>query len=236
MRALVRRGLDRLDRNATVRDAAVARWAATLAPGSVVLDVGAGTLRYRSLFAHCRYIAQDHPDVDYAGEGVELVRSDITAIPLEKGSVDAILCTEVLEHVEQPLVAIDEFARLLRPGGRLFLSVPAACRVHRVPTHYYGGYAPDFFERSIPARGFELNALDPVGNWSEFMAQELGRVPEMIREHTSLPAVARRILGAAAWPVFRVGVPLVLLRLAKIDTSTDLPLGWIGYATRLPTA
>jgi SAM-dependent methyltransferase len=228
-------GLDKLDRNAAVRDAAVARWAATLAPGSTVLDVGAGTLRYRPLFARCRYVPQDHPDVDYAGGAAGIIRSDITSIPLEPQSVDAILCTEVLEHVEQPLLAIDEFARLLRPGGRLMLSVPSACRVHRVPTHYYGGFAPDFFERSMPARGLALDSLEPVGNWSQYMAQELGRMPLMIRDHTRLPAVARSVLGAAAWPVFRIGVPLALLGFARLDTSTDLPLGWIAYATRLPS-
>jgi ubiquinone/menaquinone biosynthesis C-methylase UbiE len=234
LKALVRRGLAMLDRNATVRDAAVARWAASLASGSVVLDVGAGTLRYRSLFAHCRYVPQDHPDVQMAEGDAEIVRSDITSIPLEAASVDAIICTEVLEHVEEPLRAIEEFARLLRPGGQLFLSVPSACRVHRVPTHYYGGYAPDFFEKSIQDRGFRLNVLDPVGNWSAFMAQELGRVPEMIREHTNLPAAARTALAAASWPLFRVGVPLALLGFGRLDTSTDLPLGWIAHATRLP--
>ena len=229
----VRRQLQRLDRNNNVRDAAVARWAGSLPPGSTVLDVGAASMKYGGLFAHCRYLAQDHPDVTYGPRDGELIRSDITSIPLPSGSVDAILCTEVLEHVEQPLVAIEEFSRLLRAGGRLMLTVPSACRVHRVPTHYYSGYAPDFFERSLPARGIRLDALVPIGNWSAYMAQELGRVPDVLR-HSKFPPGVRDAMAAFAWPVFRLAVPLGFLAFAPFDTSTELPLGWIAYATRLP--
>lgn len=232
LQAFVRRQMERLDRNSRVRDQVVARWAASLARDSHVLDIGAGPVKYRPLFAHCRYTAQDHPDVDYAPPGVELVRSELTSIPLPTGSIDAILCTEVLEHVEEPLAAVSEFARLLRPGGRLLLSVPAACRVHRVPTHYYGGYAPDFFERSLPARGLRLDELAPLGNWSEFMAQELGRLPSVIRDHSRIPQPARQIAAIAAWPLFRIVVPIAFLGFARFDASDDLPMGWFAYATR----
>jgi SAM-dependent methyltransferase len=192
-------------------------------------------MKYGALFAHCRYLAQDLPDVTYAPPEANLIRSDITAIPLASGSVDAILCTEVLEHVEEPLAALAEFSRLLRDGGRLLLSVPSACRVHRVPTHYYGGYAPDFFERSLPARGLRLDTLVPVGNWSEYMAQELGRMPAIIRHQSKLPPGVRDVLAAFSWPMFRIGVPLAFLAFARLDSSTDLPLGWLAYATRMPT-
>lgn len=216
-----------------VRDRVVADWAGTLGRGTRVLDVGAGSMRYAPLFEHCEYIAQDHPSVTYATPDARLIRSDITRIPLDAGSLDAILCTEVLEHVERPLDAIEEFARLLRVGGQLFLSVPAACRVHRVPTHYYGGYAPDFFELSIPARGFRLDRLEPLGNWSEFMAQELGRLPTVLRDHTTLPKPARYAAAALAWPWFRIVVPSLLIALGRLDTSTDFPMGWFAYATRV---
>src|SRR5262245_12818788 len=178
--------LSLLDRNDSVRDQAVADWAKTIASGSLVMDIGAGACKYAPLFAHCKYTPQDSPDVDYTPSdatppGVSVLRSDITSIPLEAESLDAILCTEVLEHVERPLDALTEFARLLKPNGRLFLSVPSACRVHRVPTHYYGGFAPDFFERCFPERRLRLDKLQPIGNWSQYMAHELGRMPQVIR-------------------------------------------------------
>ncbi len=45
---------------------------------------------------------------------IDLV-SDITAIPAPDSTFDAILCSEVLEHVPEPTHALDEFARLLKP-------------------------------------------------------------------------------------------------------------------------
>jgi SAM-dependent methyltransferase len=220
-----------LDRNERVRRLAVRDWAASLAPGARVLDVGAGSCPYRVYFAKHDYIAHDQSGVDYDTDHVVRVRSDVTAVPLPDASFDAILCTEVLEHVEEPLRAVDELARLLRPGGRLLLTVPAACRVHRVPTHFYGGFAPDFFDRSLVARGFRLDQLVAVGNWSEYMAQELSRVPYILRHETSLGTIGP-LLGIASWPLFRIAVPLGFLAFSRIDRSTDLPLGWMAYATK----
>ena len=230
--------LSLLDRNDSVRDRAVADWAKTIADASIVVDIGAGACKYAPLFAHCRYTPQDSPDVEYVSSDAGapdggMIRSDITAIPLDAGSVDAILCTEVLEHVERPLDALAEFGRLLKPGARLFLSVPSACRVHRVPTHYYGGFAPDFFERCFPERGLRLDKLQPIGNWSQYMAQELGRMPSVIRDHSRIPPGLATALSVAVWPTFRIAVPFLLLAFSRLDTSDDLPLGWIVYASKV---
>lgn len=231
-REIAREALTLLDRNVVVRDRAVEAWAKTISAGSYVLDIGAGTCKYAHNFTHCNYQPQDSPGADFTTPGVSLIRSDITSIPLESGSVDAILCTEVLEHVERPLDALVEFARLLKPRGRLLLSVPAACRVHRVPTHYYGGFAPDFFEGSLPAHGLRLERLQAIGNWSQFMAQELGRMPTVIRDQSSLPKAASRFLSTALWPAFRLAVPALLLAFSRFDRSDDLQLGWIAYAEK----
>ena len=227
LRARVRGALTFLDRNNIVRDRAVREWAQGLPSGSSVLDVGAGVAKYRALFAHCQYRTQDHPAVSY---GEVDIRSDITSIPLPSASLDAILCTEVLEHVPDPIGAVQEMARLLRPGGRMLLTVPAACRVHRVPTHFWGGFAPDFFAQLLPQSGLAVDELRPLGNWSQFMAQELGRVPQMVREHTGLPG--RRFLAALLWPGFRIAVPLAFLGFSRIERSEDLPLGWMCFARR----
>ena len=50
--------------------------------------------------------------------------SDITAIPAPDASFDAILCSEVLEHVPEPTHALNEYARLLKPGGGIILTAP----------------------------------------------------------------------------------------------------------------
>ncbi|MGO9665205.1 MAG: class I SAM-dependent methyltransferase [Polyangia bacterium] len=220
-----------LDRNNIVRDRCVREWARSLPGGSSILDVGAGAAKYRALFTHCQYKTQDHPAVSY---GDVDIRSDITSIPLPNASLDAILCTEVLEHVPDPIGAVREMARLLRPDARLLLTVPAACRVHSVPTHFWGGFAPDFFRQILPPCGFAVDELRPLGNWSQYMAQELGRLPQVVRDHTALPL--RRFLWALLWPTFRIAVPLAFLGFSQVDKSEDLPLGWMCFARRSGSA
>ncbi len=50
--------------------------------------------------------------------------ADVTRLPFQKGSLDLVVCTEVLEHLEDPASAVQELARVLSPGGRLVMSVP----------------------------------------------------------------------------------------------------------------
>jgi SAM-dependent methyltransferase len=134
------------------RDQFIIEFAQKLPVGSYVLDVGAGPCPYRKHFQHCRYVTQDFCQLD---EGVQRggagydeidVISDIVAIPLDSGSVDAIICTEVLEHVPDPISAIKEMSRLLKPGGKIAITTPLLSFIHQEPHHYYGGFTPFFYE------------------------------------------------------------------------------------------
>lgn len=61
------------------------------------------------------------------------IYADVTCTPLQNGSVDCILCTEVLEHLPNPQSCVDEIHRLLREGGLVFASVPFFYPVHADP-------------------------------------------------------------------------------------------------------
>jgi ubiquinone/menaquinone biosynthesis C-methylase UbiE len=105
--------------NLHCRDRWVAREAAKFPRGARVLDVGAGIGRYRHHFDHCEYRTHDfEEEPSTKGKYTKLdYRSDITEIPVPDGSFDVILCTEVLEHVPEPIRAIKEFSRILRGGA-----------------------------------------------------------------------------------------------------------------------
>ncbi len=149
-----------------VRDQWVQAEAAKLAPGSKVLDAGAGASKYRPFFAHCEYRTQDFclyqgPLVKYL-QPIDYV-CDIAAIPLPDQSLDAILCTEVIEHVANPMTVLDEFRRLLKPGGKLLLTSPLLSHLHMEPYHYYGGFTHYWYRHWLPKKGFQLDSVTPVG-------------------------------------------------------------------------
>jgi len=110
-----------------VRDAALAR--AALHPDAVVADIGAGTGFITQGVAPLVtrvYAIDSSPEMLEVARrnlaafpNVEYRVADGAAIPLPDGSVDAVLANMYLHHAPNPLTAIREMIRLLKPGGRL---------------------------------------------------------------------------------------------------------------------
>jgi SAM-dependent methyltransferase len=99
-----------------------------------VLDYGCADLPYRHLFpADADYLAADLPGNPRAN--VEIA-SDGT-VPVEDESVDLVLSTQVLEHVEDPLLYLAECRRVLRAGGQLVLSTHGIMVYHPDPDDYW---------------------------------------------------------------------------------------------------
>ncbi|HVI59145.1 MAG TPA: class I SAM-dependent methyltransferase [Luteimonas sp.] len=101
----------------------------------VVLDIGAGN---RWLQPHLPtdvdYIALDYPPTGRDMYGAQPdVFADAAQLPLMNGCIDAVVCLEVIEHVRHPQQMLGEIARVLRPGGRLCLSMPFLYPIHDAP-------------------------------------------------------------------------------------------------------
>lgn len=97
-----------------------------------VLDAGAGKMPYKPLFAHVSYEAADvvpAPGLDYV--------CDIAAMPVEDGRYDLILCSQTLEHVMNPITVLQEFRRIVKPGGQVWLTAPLFYPEHVKPWDYF---------------------------------------------------------------------------------------------------
>ena len=183
-------------RNEATRHAWVEQSLQQLPAGWRLLDAGAGEQRYRRFCSHLKYVAQDFAKYDGKGDGrglhtgvwsqsqLELV-CDITAIPEPDSAFDAILCTEVLEHIPSPVLALQEFARLLRPAGQLILTAPFVSFTHFAPYHYCTGFNRYFYEAHLPACGFKIAEISTNGDFFELLAQELRRLPEMAARYAN---------------------------------------------------
>lgn len=144
--------------------------------GKRILDAGAGEQQYRRFCSHLVYVSQDFAQYDGTGDGIGLqtgawdqskldIISDICHIPEPEASFDVIMCTEVFEHLPDPLAAIKEFSRLLKSGGYLILTAPFCSLTHFAPYHYYTGFSRYFYEKHLPDNAFTLLEVSQNGNY-----------------------------------------------------------------------
>jgi 2-polyprenyl-3-methyl-5-hydroxy-6-metoxy-1,4-benzoquinol methylase len=183
--------------NQANRDVWVERTLANIPSGLRILDAGAGELRYKSFCAHLDYVSQDFAQYDGQGDGAGLqmgswdqsqldIVSDITGIPEPDASFDAVMCVEVLEHLPDPLCALRELARLLKPGGILIVTAPFCSLTHYSPYFFYTGYSRYFYEHWLSELGFEIEDMQFNGNYFEYLAQELRRLARVGEKYAGM--------------------------------------------------
>jgi SAM-dependent methyltransferase len=102
-----------------------------------LLDVGCGSKPYADLFKNIStYTGLDIDSVHSRKRAMADFFYDGTSFPFKDDEFDSILCNQVLEHVFNPDQFISEIARVLKPGGRLLLTVPFIWDEHEQPFDY----------------------------------------------------------------------------------------------------
>ena len=197
-----------------------------------ILDAGAGELRNRALCAHLEYVSQDICQYEGTGDGHALqtgkwdtskidIVSDITQIPVPNASFDAVLCSEVFEHLADPVLALKEFARLLKPGGKMVLTAPFCSLTHFAPYHFATGFSRYWYEKHLSELGCEILEISPNGGWLDYTAQEIWRLPWIGKTY------ANRLLG---WIALGLALPLLacmrLMAIKDTKSSELLTFGW----------
>ncbi|MGB7077143.1 MAG: class I SAM-dependent methyltransferase [Xanthobacteraceae bacterium] len=199
----------------------------------VVLDVGCGHMPYKSLLLSAPSRASSYIGVDLPANlyGAPDLNWDGRKIPLADASVDSVLLTEVLEHCPRPGDVLKEIARVMKPGGFLFLTVPFIWPIHTVPHDEYR-YTPFALRRLLDEAGFPDANIEATGGRHAVLALTLGlwvrRRPLTSRRHV----VTKYLLSLLLWPVI-----WLLLKLdrppAEFEESAML-VGLSAAATRSP--
>ena len=189
MNSIMRKFKDKLN-NESIRIEWVKRQLHRLPGEAKLLDAGCGGQQYRKFCNHLNYASQDfaqytvdetdgfasglggehgyeYGELDYIG--------DIWSIDAETGQFDAILCTEVFEHIPYPNETVVEFARLTKIGGKLILTLPSNCLRHMDPYFFYSGFSNRYLEKILTEAGFEIEILEPVGDYYSWLAVEMAR-------------------------------------------------------------
>lgn len=184
------KSLKRQLNNQYEREEFVASALRSIPAGSLILDAGCGGQKYRKYCEHLQYRGQDfgqftrdekpmlgacdagtgpyeYGQLDYVG--------DIWDIKEEAETFDAILCTEVFEHIPFPIETVKEFQRLLKKDGVLILTAPSNSIRHMDPYFFYTGFSDRWYQKLLPDNGFFIERLEAQGDYYSWLSVELWR-------------------------------------------------------------
>lgn len=137
-----------------------------------VMDFGCGSKPYQRLFAHCA----SYTGVDLAVSGHDHASSrvdvfyDGRTLPFPDGHFDSIVAFEVLEHVFTPDETLAELLRVLKPGGKLLVSVPFGWNEHEVP-YDFARYTSFGLVHILQKAGFRVQDLHKTNSFVLAIAQ-----------------------------------------------------------------
>ena len=215
----------------------VTRVAKSLPSGSSILDAGAGESVYKQQFSHCNYKAIDlavgesrwnYSNLDYVGP--------LHNMPIADGAFNAVLCTQVLEHLEWPRESVTEMYRVLASGGKIYITAPMAQNEHQAPYDFFR-YTSYGLISICKNAGFRDIKVTPFGGLWVRWAYELSRGLAIFPQ-TGIREMKPRLLGIALlpakaffWCVIRM-LQLFFFWLDQFDTKKDDPFGWSCEATK----
>lgn len=154
--------------------------AATYATGRLI-DIGCGTKPLKNMFAPYveEHVGLDHNEMFHQKDNVDIF-ADAYSIPVPDGSFDTVLCTDVLEHLEEPQKAVDEMYRVLSSanmskngnGGCAILSTPFVWHLHEQPRDFYR-YTKFGLRHLAEKAGFKVVSIQPTGGFCLTVAHEI---------------------------------------------------------------
>ena len=134
-----------------------------------LLDIGCGEKWKSDLIGRYveHYVGVDHADTQHDRSAVDRVGSAY-ALPAEDEEFDCVLCTAVLEHLEEPETALREAWRVLKPGGIAVYTAPMIWHLHEEPRDFFR-YTQYGLQHLFSKAGYELIEIKAIsGFWVTF--------------------------------------------------------------------
>jgi len=125
-----------------------------------LIDVGCGKKPFKHLFTN----TDSYYGVDIAENSEADLICDVLELEIEANSADAVLCTQVLEHVNEPNTLICEISRICKKGGIVFLTAPHMCRIHGEPYDFFR-FTRFGLKHLFEKNRFEIIEIEEVGGF-----------------------------------------------------------------------
>ena len=159
-------------------------------PRGIILNLGSGARR----------LGQKTLNLDlFSAEGVD-IQADVLHLPIKDESVEAIVCTGVLEHVRDPRLAVQEICRVLKPGGRSYFEVPFMQSFHASPDDFFRWTAAGLQHVLRPLRILESQVIAGPASALAWIFQETMAMVFSLRSNI-LYRIGLRVFGYLALPI-----------------------------------
>jgi SAM-dependent methyltransferase len=170
-----------------------------------VLDAGAGRGVYRELL---RRRSNDYVGFDIAASAATSIVGDAQRLPFADATFDTVFCSQVLEHVPEPWLALAEFRRVLKDDGHLILTVPHISWLHNEPHDYYR-YTRHGLAHLLAKAGLITSDVAPAGG----LLSLLGHVASTI------------------WVNLFFGIPVIHPMIRSLNRVWVTSVAWLDGAT-----
>lgn len=153
----------------SIGDRAIAEALRAHARGGLLLDVGCGEKPYAALTRGLveRHVGVDHPGGPFGRRGMDAA-SSAYRLPFRDGVFRTVLSTSVLEHLEEPVAALQESHRVLEPGGMMICVTPFLWHLHQEPRDFFR-YTRYGLEHVFAKAGFaDVEVVPLSGFWVTF--------------------------------------------------------------------
>ena len=192
---------------------------------SSLIDVGAGLSPYKRKVQELNLEYTSHDFNSYSPDQHSIGLQDnewiyppheiiceILEIP-EIKKYEVVLCTEVLEHVPDPVRAFKKLSNLVSSRGYVLISVPFLSLMHQAPYWYSSGLSPYWFKYWAKEYGFEIIELEVSGDYIDLMKQEATR----LLDFKYFPKFLRFILPKTI-EIFRYLIPTSVIESGGFNT------------------
>ena len=198
----------------------------------LVLDAGAGEGRFYDEFAHTRYIAVDLAVGDETWDYTRLdAVSELSALPFAAGTFDAVLCTQVLEHVQEPYLVLADLCRVLKPRGRLHLACPQSWHQHQKP-HDYFRYTSFGLRYLLDKAGYEVVELTPMGGYFWYLSFQVQNFNHWLYPKEGIFRILTLPLQLVTAVLTQLVLPLILFYADRFDKVKDETFGYACIAEK----
>lgn len=200
-----------------------------------VLDAGAGDCFAKRWFRRHTYTALDiadsileTPDIPETPD-IQKIKGSVEKLPFQNNTFDIVLCLEVLEYIEYPERALDEFFRVLANGGILVLSAPLMVQYHGDLRRF----TPPLLKRMVTGAGFEITAFCSVGGYFRMLGWQISKLGYRVRKPPSkLLLPFYYLLKIPVGLVFQIILPLILFHLDFLDKEKKDTVGYLCIAVK----